>query len=140
MQETNKKRELSFVGKVFYNLEMKFCHNLKCFLIRHDNSIDVLFLLIYSLLQFFLIIIISEIIVGVFIILFMFFISLERIFLKFKSNQAQIEKNIAEKNYYRLKNENETLRSKNEELIKQREKIRRILLKIPENLSLKKKG
>lgn len=76
---------MSITGRILYNIEMKFCHNFKLFLRRHDTSMEVLFLLIYVVLQGFLIYIVQKPIIGVFILLFLFFISFERILLRFKS-------------------------------------------------------
>lgn len=114
--------KVSLSGRFFYRLD-RICNNFKKFLRRHYHTIDFLFLFFYITLQLFLIIFIylfkirSDFIISIFIILFLFIISSERIILQFKSKQAQEGKSDVEKQYYELKSENKILRVKNKELI-----------------------
>ncbi len=88
----------SLYGKSLQYIELYICENSKKFLKRHDNSIEVLFLLIYVALQLFLVYIVRETIVAVFIILFLSTISLERIILRFQNRLIKEEhKNRIEK-------------------------------------------
>ena len=94
---------------------------MRTFLLRHYYSIDVLFLMIYSVLQLILVLVVffskeyTELIVSVFIVTFIFFTALERTVLHFKSSQSKEDKNSIEIQYYELLLENESLRKKNKE-------------------------
>ncbi len=107
----------SLNGKTFNRLDI-LCHNATTFLRKHYNALDFLFLSLYVLLQLILVIFIElfkkiEItIISIFIILFLFLISCERIIFQFKSRQAQEEKDNAEEKYYELKSQNKTLKER----------------------------
>ena len=125
MQELTKNRNLSIIGSIFHNTD-ESCNNLKIFLSRHYHSIDFLFLMLYVLLQLIFIILVYlfknqtgkiELTVSIFIIIFLFILSSERIVLQFKSKQGQYEKDKVEIQYYELVAENRMLRVKNKELI-----------------------
>ena len=112
----------SWSGNLFCNLEV-ICGNTRSFLSNHYYTANILFLILYIVLQLALIFFISvyeihtKFIVSVFIILFLFLISLERIILQFKSKQSQEEKDIAEQKFYELKGENKILREKDKNLL-----------------------
>jgi len=132
MEKQIKKRGLSLCGRFFYRLD-KYCNNLKIFLGNHYYTINFIFLISYILVQLifvFLVYLFEEYIkftVSIFIILFLFLISAERIILQFKSKQAQEDKDSAETQYYELKIENRFLREKNKELLEKIENEARII-------------
>lgn len=116
----------SISGRLFSNLDI-LCHNFSLFLRKRHEAIDFTFLSLYVLLQLILIVFIYlfenyiGIVVGGFIILFLFLISSERIVLQFKSKQAQGDTDNLEKKYYELKTETKLLRERNKELISRME-------------------
>ena len=85
--------------------------------------------MIYVFLQILLILFIYVfeeyigIVVSLFIVLFLFFISLERISLQFKSRKMQESKDAAEREHYQLRIENKSLLDKNLDLIEKVESI-----------------
>jgi len=118
------KRPDSFVGKFLLFIDNSISENLHLFLKKRNYSIDGIFLLIYTGLQFLLISLIYlladyvNLIVSFFIIVFLFFISLERIILNFKTRIMENEKNNLTQFFHELKNENEKLRDDKESLTK----------------------
>ncbi|MDP1729084.1 MAG: hypothetical protein Q8L27_02690 [archaeon] len=68
-------------------------------------------------------------IIGIFMTLFLFLISLESIILQFKTRQGQQEKDTIEKQYYELRTQNKTLSESNKELIERHKFIMKLLLK-----------
>ena len=108
---------LSFNGKLFI-LFSRFCKNFKSFLSMHNTIIEIIFLMIYVLLQLILVVSIyffnlyTNLIIGIFIVLFLFFLSLERIILQYKSKITQEEKDNIKNSYLELGIENKLLREK----------------------------
>lgn len=93
----------TLIGRCFYNVEWMICHNLKLFIKRHDNSIELSFIFLYLLLQLFLVYIVRDIAIALFILLFIFIMSIERIILKIKSKGAGEETLKLQKNYSELR-------------------------------------
>jgi hypothetical protein len=106
MQE-NKKRLLSFTGRLFYNLG-KICSNFKLFIGEHERTIEIIFLTIFFLLQGFLALYLRNPYVTLIVIIFLFFLALERIFvhiwLDYERLQLKEEEDKLGKDYYELRN------------------------------------
>ena len=126
-------------GRLFYNLDAQLLHNFRVLLFRHSYTLEITFLVLYVLLQIILVIAVHKfnnyvnLIISIFIVLFLFLISLERIILQFKSKQAQKEKDLVQMRYYELKDETSKLRKRNKEILDSFEEL--ILNK---NIELKK--
>lgn len=71
---------MSIIGRIFYNFENKVCLNFKTFVGKHEKTVEIMFLIIYFLLQGILAFYISNPIVTLIIIIFLLFLALERIF------------------------------------------------------------
>ena len=69
-----------------------------------------------------------QVIISIFIIFLLFFISLERIILHFKSKQAQEKKENTEIQYYELRVINDNLRKNLKRAIEERKRIHKFLL------------
>jgi len=115
-------KEISYSGRLLYRLD-RHCNNIKFFLGNHYHTIAFVFLILYILTQLIFVLSIYilqdyiKFIVSIFIIIFLFLISAERIILQFKSRQAQEDKDNAERQYYELKVENRFLIEKNKEVL-----------------------
>lgn len=81
--------KMSFIGRMLFFFDKYIYLNFKLFLKKHDSSIELIFLTIYALLQGMLAWFIKDVIISIFIVLFLFFLSLERICIRFK---AQLQK------------------------------------------------
>lgn len=77
------KKKVSWFGNTLHHVELR-CKNIRIFIGSRDNALEVIFLMIYVLLQFGLVILISNLIVSIFVLLFLFFLSLERIAMHLK--------------------------------------------------------
>jgi len=116
----------SFSGIFLYKLD-RCMHNAKIYIKRHSISIEILFLLIYTGINLTLVYFIKDRIISVFIILFLFFLGLERLIIHLKSKmekeeiekkEEQIKENFSsyiadlEKSADELENENNILKRK----------------------------
>ncbi|MAG07195.1 hypothetical protein CMI46_00045 [Candidatus Pacearchaeota archaeon] len=99
--------KLSPIGKLCYNFEKQISHNLRYFIGNHEKTVEIFFLSIYFSLQIFLLFLVREIIVAVFIIVFLFFLSLERISVYV---WLQVEREKIEKKEISIKNKTNSLR------------------------------
>ncbi len=72
------KLPITIIGRVFYNFEHIICNNLKLYLLRHEKSVEILFLFFYIIIQGFLLWITENKYIGLFILLFLFLISIEK--------------------------------------------------------------
>lgn len=86
------KKKVSWLGRRFHNLENRTCRNCKRYLEKHSNSIDIFFLLIYVFLQLILVISLfifnkenAHFIVTIFVIMFLFVLSVERLVMRIKT-------------------------------------------------------
>jgi hypothetical protein len=91
----------SFLGLIFYGFD-KIMHNLKLYIKRHSISIEILFLLIYTAINLGLVYFIKDRIISVFIIIFLFFLGLERLIIHLKS---KMDKESLEKQMERIKDD-----------------------------------
>lgn len=92
----------SFSGRILFKMD-RFSHNIKLFIKRHDNSTEIIFIIIYLTIQLTLIFLVKRILIAAIILFLTFIMSIERIVLKFRSRQAEIRSSNLEKNYFRLK-------------------------------------
>jgi len=74
-------KDISKFGYLLYYIEFKLCKNIKRFIGRNEKFIEVLFLVIFFILQGFLAYYSFNIIVTFIVIVFLFFLALERIFI-----------------------------------------------------------
>jgi len=83
----------SSLGKCLYCFDRR-AHNIRFYIKRHINSITVMFLLIYTILNIILAVIINSLWVSILIIVFLFFLGIERIILhlKLEIDKATMEK------------------------------------------------
>jgi hypothetical protein len=119
--------QISLSGRFFFNLD-RICTNFKLFIRRHTNTTDIIFLMLYVLLQILLVLSISlfgteniGFIISLFVILFLFLVSLERIVLQFRFKQAQEDKDEIQRQYFELKSENKVLRERKKDIIERAE-------------------
>jgi len=99
--------EISILGRILYNIDYKICYNIKKFTGRHEKTLEIIFLSLYVLLQIILGFIATNQAVTLIIILFLFFLGLERIFLHVR---IDYEREKIEKLKEELKNEFENLK------------------------------
>ncbi|MBI2044897.1 hypothetical protein HYT23_02475 [Candidatus Pacearchaeota archaeon] len=88
-------------GSLLYRLD-KRAHNLRFYIKRHMFSIGAFFLLIYTVLNLFLVYIVRTAIVSVFVTIFLFFLSLERLIIHLKS---RIDKEAIENKELQIRDE-----------------------------------
>ena len=97
----------SLIGKILYNFEKNICHNLKLFIGKHERTTEIIFLLLYILLQCLLALVILEQIVTLIIICFLFLLALERIFvhigLDYRKEQLENREEISKEKYEELR-------------------------------------
>jgi len=92
MPENKSKAKRSIIGKGFYCFDVFLCENIKIFIKRHEKSVEVIFLLIYVILQ--ILLVQQKVSISIFIIWLLFFLSFERILVHLK---AQLDKETLEK-------------------------------------------
>jgi uncharacterized membrane protein len=91
----------TFLGRFLFYFD-KLAHNVSFYIKRHSLSVEIFFLMIYVILNLFLIYIVREPKISVFITLLLFVISVERLVIHLK---AKIEKEILEKKEEQIKQE-----------------------------------
>ncbi len=72
----------TLIGKIFNYIEKAICNNLRNFVGKHEQTTNILFLITYIILQLILVYCFPKPIVTLIVILFLFFLSLERIILR----------------------------------------------------------
>lgn len=83
----------TILGRFLYKIDRR-AHNLQFYIKRHNISIEIFFLLIYTGLNLSLIFLIDNSLIAVFITIFLFVLGIERIIIHLKS---RIEKDNLEK-------------------------------------------
>lgn len=79
--QRDRKIKLSILGHIFNYIDKYFCHNLREFIGRRERTVEIIFLIIFFLLQGILAILVQNRFVTILIIIFLFFLALERIFI-----------------------------------------------------------
>jgi len=129
---------MSIIGKFFYSIDRYVYHNIKQFLKTHENSLEIIFLGIYVLLQLFLAFFVKGTVISIFIILFLFFLSLERICLRFKASISKQEWENAQKGITEELYKSQTNYNKAGEIIRSLEKENKLLKEyLRSNLKIK---
>lgn len=113
----------SFLGRYLYKLD-RGMHNIKFYIRRHSISIEILFLLIYSGINLALVYFIKDRIISVFIIIFLFFLGLERLIIHLKS---RIDKEALEKQMEKIKDEWSSYITESEVLMDELERENNVL-------------
>src|SRR3989344_1919648 len=91
----------SFLGRYLFKVD-KATHNLRFYIRRHIVSIEIIFLLIYTILNLLLARYVDNPLVGIFIIVFLFVLGVERIIIHLKS---RLDKEILDKKEIQIKAE-----------------------------------
>jgi len=98
---------MSLVGKFLYNFERKICYNLRKFIGKHERTIEILFLILFFSLQGLLAFYVFNPIVTLVVIIFLFFLALERIFvhiwLDYEREQLKLTEDKLRENYRKLR-------------------------------------
>ena len=79
MLKKEKIKELSRFGCFLYNLEFKFCKNIRIFIGRNEKTIEIIFIFLFFTLQGLLAFYVFNLSVTFMIILFLLLLSLKRI-------------------------------------------------------------
>jgi hypothetical protein len=78
-------RKLTPVGELFFRIEV-LLYNIRTFIGRHEKTFEIIFLFIYVLLQLWLAYSFPKSVVTIIVIIFLFFLSIERIFVRISSD------------------------------------------------------
>jgi len=116
-------------------------HNIKLFIKRHDNSIEVIFLMIYVFLNICLVLSIVDKKVSLFVVGLLFFIALERVIVHLKMRADKEDLNKREEVmkdklreydgiFYKIKNERDKFKSDNKILRRQKDYLLKELKEI----------
>lgn len=111
---------ISFMGRFFYNLEKLILHNFKLFSTNNERAMEVFFLSVYIGLQLILVLFVAKTIVSVIIIVFLFFLSLERVMMYMR---IDLERKRLENQENLIKEKFEKLRFSDEKEIKRLRKL-----------------
>jgi len=107
MPKKEKFCEMSGVGCFLHNFEFKICKNIRIFIGRNEKTIEIFFLILFFVLQGILAFYVSDPIVTLIIIIFLLFLSLERIFthiwLEYDREQLARREDKSKENYSKFK-------------------------------------
>lgn len=98
--------------------------NAKLYIKRHSISIEICFLLIYTLLNLILVYFVRTQVISIFIIIFLFFLGLERLIIHLKLN---MDKELLERREEQIKEQSDSYTRNFNEIIKKLEKKNNIL-------------
>ena len=81
LKHREKSRDISAIGRILYFIDFYICENFRIFLKKHDGSVQIMFLAIYTFLQGMLIVTINvfdekvNLIISVFTLTLLFFVA-----------------------------------------------------------------
>jgi len=150
-KEDNKKepskKKISFIGKKLLRQD-KRCYNFKQYIKKHDVCIEIIFLMVYVFLNICLILTIRDRKISLFVVVLLFFISLERIIvhLKMRLERANLQnrENLIKQElreydniFYKTKGERDKFKIQNRTLKKQKEYLLKELKNVINELNKK---
>ena len=78
--QKNQRKKLSIMRRKFHTFEKNVCQNLKIFIGKHERTVEIIFLIIFFVLQGILAFYSLDKYITLIVIIFLFFLALERIF------------------------------------------------------------